>query len=81
MLTVGYLRQLGRLPDFMGGPVFIGSWLENGSAFNSDDDADFNTQVAFGIVIDSLVGPLVGGTSVGLDGGWRAFIAIGRIFR
>ena len=81
VLTVGWLRQLGRLPDFMGGPVFIGSWFENGSAFNTDEPADFHTQAAFGIVADSLIGPLVAGTSVGLDGGWRAFIAIGRIFR
>ena len=81
VLTVGWLRQLGRLPDFMGGPVFIGGWFENGSAFNSDVDADFNTQAAVGIVVDSLIGPLVGGTSFGFDGGWRAFIAIGRIFR
>jgi NTE family protein len=81
VLTVGYLRQIGRLPDFLGGPIFVGSWLENGSAFNSDEAADFNTQSAVGIVVDSLIGPLVGGASVGLDGGWRAFIAIGRIFR
>ena len=81
VLTLGWLRQMGRLPDFMGGPLFVGGWLENGSAFNSDEDADFNTQAALGIVVDSLIGPLVAGTSVGLDGGWRAFIAIGRMFR
>jgi NTE family protein len=81
VVTVGYLRRIGRLPDFLGGPVFIGSWVENGSAFNSDAAADFNTHAAFGVVIDSLIGPLVGATSVGLDGGWRAFIAIGRMFR
>jgi NTE family protein len=81
VLTAGFLHQVGRLPDFMGGPVFIGTWLENGSAFDSDEDADFNTQAAFGIVMDSLIGPFVAGTSVGIDGGWRAFIAIGRLFR
>ena len=32
--TGGYLRQVGRLPDFMGGPVFAGGWLENGDAFD-----------------------------------------------
>ena len=32
--TGGYLQQLGRLPDFMGGPVFAGGWLENGDAFD-----------------------------------------------
>ena len=32
--TGGYLRRVGRLPDFMGGPVFAGGWLENGDAFD-----------------------------------------------
>ena len=35
--TGGYLRQVGRLPDFMGGPVFAGGWLENGDAFDDWD--------------------------------------------
>ena len=81
VLTLGFLRRLGRLPDFLGGPIFIGTWVENGAAFNSDEKADFNTQTAVGVVVDSLIGPLVVGTSIGLDGGWRAFIAIGRIFK
>ena len=37
LATVGYLHQLGRLPDFLGGPIFVGGWLENGDAFD-----DFN---------------------------------------
>jgi NTE family protein len=32
--TGGYLRQIARLPDFVGGPVFAGAWLENGDAFD-----------------------------------------------
>ena len=81
VLTVGALRQFGRLPDFMGGPIFLGSWLQNGAAFNTDEDADFNTHLAFGAVVDMLVGPLAVGVSAGLDGGWRTFISIGRLFR
>ena len=37
--TGGYLRQVGRLPDFMGGPIFAGGWLENGDAFDEWRDA------------------------------------------
>ena len=81
VLTVGALRQFGRLPDFMGGPIYFGGWLENGAAFDTDEDADFNTHVAGGVVIDSLVGPVALGVSAGLDGGWRTFISIGRLFR
>ena len=78
--TVGYMRQVGRLPDFLGGPVFVGGWLENGSAFNEDTDADFHTQTGLGIILDTLLGPVMLGTGIGFDGGWRTFLGVGRIF-
>jgi NTE family protein len=78
--TVGYLRQIGRLPDFLGGPVFFGGWLENGSVWNRETDADFNSQVGAGLVLDTLIGPVMVGTGIGLDGGWRTFLGVGRIF-
>jgi NTE family protein len=77
--TAGIARQLGRLPDFLGGPIFAATWLENGTAFNTDDEADINTHMAFGLILDTLVGPAAFGTSFGFDGGFRIFIGIGRI--
>ena len=65
----------------MGGPVFIGAWLQNGSAFNSHQDVDLHTHIGVGIVIDTLVGPVLVGTSAGLDGSWRVIFGVGRIFR
>jgi NTE family protein len=81
VLTLGALRQFGRLPDFIGGPVFIGGWLENGSVFNSAANADINTHAAVAVMVDTLVGPLLVASSTGLDGGWRTIFGIGRIFR
>jgi NTE family protein len=78
--TVGYLRQVGRLPDFLGGPVFAGLWIENGSAFNDTGDVDVHTQTGLGVILDTLLGPVVVGTGIGLDGGWRTFMGVGRIF-
>jgi NTE family protein len=78
--TIGYLRQIGRLPDFLGGPVFLGGWLENGSVWNRETDADFNSQLGAGLVLDTLIGPVMVGTGIGLDGGWRTFLGVGRIF-
>jgi NTE family protein len=80
-VTGGFLRQIGRLPDFMGGPAFAGVWLENGSAFNSDEDAQVHTHAGAGVILDTLVGPMLIGVGVGLDGGWRTYIGIGRIVR
>jgi NTE family protein len=81
VLTLGGARQMGRLPDFLGGPVFGSIWLQNGAAFNSHENADLNTHLAAGIVLDTLVGPVLVGASAGLDGGWRMLFGIGRIFR
>ncbi len=82
VVTIGALRQLSRLPDFLGGPVFAGAWLENGAAFNSHESVDVHTHLATGIIIDTLVGPALIAVSAGLDGGgWRTIFGVGRIFR
>jgi NTE family protein len=81
VLTLGGLRRIGRLPDFLGGPMFAGLWMENGTAFNSDQNADLKTQFGGGITLDTLVGPILVGASVGVDGEWRTLFGIGRIFR
>jgi NTE family protein len=79
VLTAGYLHQLGRLPDFMGGPVFAGAWLENGDAFNSGE-ASLRTNASAGVVLDTLVGPVILAGSAGFDGSWRTYLGVGRIF-
>jgi NTE family protein len=77
----GYLRGIGRLPDFMGGPVFAGAWLENGDAFEDWSRTRWRTNGGVGIVMDTLVGPVLVSGEWGFDGRWRTYLAIGRIFR
>jgi NTE family protein len=79
--TGGYLRRIGRLPDFMGGPVFAGAWLENGDAFNDWSDASWRANGGAGVVMDTLIGPVILAGSWGFDGRWRTYIAVGRAFR
>ena len=79
--TGGYLRQIGRLPDFMGGPIFAGGWLENGDAFDEWSLARWRTNGAVGVVMDTLVGPVIVAGSWGFDGRWRTYLAVGRTFR
>ena len=78
--TIGYLRQLGRLPDFLGGSIFAGGWLENGDAFNDWNKATFRTQAGVGLMADTLIGPVLVGGTVGFDGRWATYIAVGRLF-
>jgi NTE family protein len=79
--TGGYLRQVGRLPDFMGGPVYAGGWLENGDAFDKWSHAGWRTNGGVGLVMDTLVGPVMIAGSWGFDGRWRTYIGVGRLFR
>jgi NTE family protein len=79
--TAGYLYQLGRLPDFMGGSIYAGAWIENGDAFDDWNKASFRSQPGLGLVADTLIGPVLFGGTAGFDGRWTWYIAIGRIFR
>ncbi|HEY0875644.1 MAG TPA: patatin-like phospholipase family protein [Vicinamibacterales bacterium] len=81
VLTGGYLRRVGRLPDFMGGPVFAGVWLENGDAFEEWTGAGWRTNGGAGVVMDTLIGPVILAGSWSFDGRWRTYLAVGRTFR
>jgi NTE family protein len=79
--TAGYFRRVGRLPDFMGGPLYAGTWLDNGDAFNKWEDATWRTNGGAGVVMDTLVGPVVIAGSWGFNGRWRTYLGVGRTFR
>ena len=79
--TAGYLRRVARLPDFVGGPVFAGGWLENGDAFDDWQRASWRVNSGLGLVADTILGPVVLASSWSFDGRWRTYVAIGRTFR
>jgi NTE family protein len=80
LLTAGYMRAIGRLPDFIGGSIFVGAWLENGTVFSDVDDAGLETDASIGTIADTLIGPIMLGASFGFEGGWRYYVGIGRLY-
>ena len=78
--TAGYLHVVSRLPDFLGGPVIVGVWSETGSAFDRFADAEIDTQLGFGAVSETLIGPAFVGYSIG-RGARRFVVSFGRVFR
>jgi NTE family protein len=79
--TGGYLRRVARLPGFIGGPVFAGAWLENGDVFDEWRHAGFRSNGGAGVVLDTLLGPVIVASSWSFDGRWRIYFATGRLFR
>jgi NTE family protein len=81
LATAGYLHQVYRLPDFLGGPVFVGGWMDIGSAFDSPAEAEIETHFSASIIGETLIGPIFASTSISVDGASRFYIGIGKLFR
>ena len=79
--VAGYLRGIGRMPDVLGGTVFLGLWVEAGSAFDDWDNQDWKSDATGGLILETLLGPVFVGGSVGFDGGGRFYVSLGPLFR
>ena len=86
--TVGYLKQIGKLPAILGGDIFLGGWAEGG-LFDANPGGltppggawKQSGTVAF--VAETPVGPIYAGWSLGrTDGSWRGKFSflVGRFF-
>lgn len=78
----GYLHQLGRLPDLLGGAVYIGAWLESGwveagDALPQASQAGPDTSLSAGLLIDTLLGAVFASGSIA-SGSRRLHVALGR---
>jgi len=76
----GYLHRIGRLPDFVGGPIHLVGWVETGSAFERPRDAVAHSDLAGGLLVETLLGALLISGSVGDDGAGAFYVAVGRPF-
>jgi NTE family protein len=77
----GYMRQLPRLPSWIGGHAYAAVWVEGGSAFQSRSAVTWHQDIAAGLIIDSMIGPVFVGASVGPGGRSRVYFALGPLFR
>jgi NTE family protein len=80
--TVGLLHEWFRLPDVLGGNVYLGGWLEQGSAFDSWDVAQYKASLSAGVIVETLFGPAFLGFSQSLtSGNNRFYIGLGPLLR
>jgi NTE family protein len=77
----GYLRGIGRLPDVLGSSMFLGAWVEAGSAFDDWDTKNWESDITGGVILETLLGPVFLGGSIGFQGGGRFYVALGPFFR
>lgn len=78
--STGYLQRIARLPDFAGGYVHAGAWLEYGSVFDTFAAARFRGSVSGGLLAETSLGPTFLGGSLGRGGRAKIYFTLGRFF-
>jgi NTE family protein len=66
--VAGLLREWFRLPDILGGNVYAGGWVEQGSAYDAWEDAAYRGAASGGVIAETLLGPVFVGYSHSLTG-------------
>ena len=80
LATFGYLHELGRLPDFLGGSILRGRLAGERRCLRRLGQGHVPDAGRRGLVADTLIGPVLLGGTAGFDGRWAWYIAVGRLF-
>jgi NTE family protein len=82
--SLGFRRELYRLPQLVGRKIYWGGWYEAGSAFgnqiNSRGPVVVRGTFNLGVIADTIVGPIALAGSVSPTGQSRVNFSIGRLF-
>jgi hypothetical protein len=82
--SLGFRRELYRLPALVGKKIYWGGWYEAGTAFGTatDDPGPVVVRGTFnlGVIADTIVGPIALAGSVSPTGQSRVNFSIGRLF-
>jgi NTE family protein len=82
--SLGFRRELYRLPQLVGGRIYWGGWYESGSAFGTvaanPGPVVVRGTFNLGIIADTILGPVALAGSVSPTGQSRVNFSIGRLF-
>lgn len=82
--SLGFRRELYKLPQIVGRKIYWGGWYESGSAFGTTagDPGPVVVRGTFnlGVIADTIVGPIAIAGSVSPTGQSRVNFSIGRLF-
>ena len=79
--NAGYLREIYRLPDFLGGAVYATGFFETATAYDDYDDAEWHLSGSGGIIMDTILGPLLVAGAFGDESSAKFYFILGDLFR
>jgi NTE family protein len=77
---LGYLHQIGELKPFLGGPVYFQAAYEIAKPYTLAGDSRLAMDGTAGIVLQTVLGPVLIGGAIGESGNRAWFFQLGRIF-
>ncbi|MFW5697513.1 MAG: BamA/TamA family outer membrane protein [Fimbriimonadaceae bacterium] len=77
---VGQLSRIGGNSQILGLTAYWGTWLESGAAFDAGQEPSFRTNLSGGVFLDSTVGPIFVGASLGEQAQVRYYFRVGQLF-
>jgi len=80
LFRAGYLRNVIRLPPFLGKAVYAVTFYEAGKMFDAPGVSRLPMDGAAGVIAETAIGPIFIGGSVGDTGHAKWFFALGRVF-
>lgn len=78
--NVGYLHRVSEFLPSLGGRIYLGGWLESGSAFDEAERARYHTSVTSGLVAETFLGTAFAGGSLTQEGSFSVYFSLGRLF-
>jgi NTE family protein len=80
-LSVGFRRDLYRLPALVGKKIYWGGWYEAGTAFNTLASVPVKGSINLGVIADTIIGPVALVGAVSPTGETKINFSIGRLFQ
>ncbi len=76
--SLGYKVRVGHLPKLLGGDLYLDAFAEAGSVFDEISRAQIKTSFTAGFAVDTFLGPLFAGASVGRGRSARVYFVMGQ---
>ena len=81
LIQGGYLYRLARLNPVIGDAIYAGGIYEIGKMYGGNPQTpSLPNDFAGFVVVKTLIGPVLGGLSIGDGGRWKWYIGVGRVF-
>jgi NTE family protein len=81
LIQGGYLYRLARLNPVIGDAIYAGGVYEIGKMYGGNPQTpSLPNDFAGFVVVKTLIGPVLGGLSIGDGGRWKWYIGVGRVF-